>query len=171
MGVAQVVVRPETAEDFEAIRDINVAAFRDHPFSQQTEHLIVEALRDAGALEVSLVAEADGQVVGHVAFSCATVGDASEGWYLLGPIAVLPAVQGRGIGSALVEAGMDELRSRGAAGCALVGDPGFYGRFGFRHYEGTTCDGVPEQYVVCLPFDSNAPTGAIVHHEAFSVTA
>jgi putative acetyltransferase len=165
------VVRPETSRDFAAIREVNVEAFKDHPFSEQTEHLIVEALRAAGALEISLVAEVDGRVVGHVAFSRASVGDASSGWYLLGPIAVLPECQGQGVGRSLIEAGLDGLRARGALGCVLVGDPDFYRHFGFSHCPGITCHGVPDENVLCLPFASEAPSGEIVHHPAFSVTA
>ena len=58
-------VRRETAGDVEGITEVTIAAFRDHPISRQTEHFIVKALRDAGALAVSLVAEIDGRVVGH----------------------------------------------------------------------------------------------------------
>jgi putative acetyltransferase len=133
-----VVIRPETSRDFAAIREVNRAAFLHHPFSAQTEHLIVEALRAAGALEISLVAEIDGEVVGHIAFSHASFGDAPAGWYLLGPVAVLPDYQGRGVGRALIESGLGELRSRGASGCVLVGDPAFYRCFGFGHYPGLT---------------------------------
>jgi len=166
-----IVIRPETPADFAAIREINIAAFLHHPFSQQTEHLIVEALRAAGALEISLVADVDGEVVGHIAFSRASVGEASEGLYLLGPVAVLPERQGRGVGRELIEAGLGELRSRGASGCVLVGDPDFYRRFGFSSYPGLTCHGVPDEYVLFLPLASVAPTGEVVHHPAFSVTA
>lgn len=162
-------IRPERPQDVAAIREVNVAAFLTHPFSIQTEHLIVEALRDAGALEISLVAEADGIVVGHIAFSRATIGETSEGWYLLGPVAVLPEYQRRGIGSALVEAGLAELRARGAAGCALVGDPAFYRRFGFEHHAGVTCRGVPDEYVLVLAFRGDVPSGEVVHHPAFSI--
>jgi hypothetical protein len=79
------IVRPESPRDVDAIRRVNIEAFRDHPFSQQTEHLIVEALRAADALDISLVAELDGSVVGHIAFSQAQIGDEASGWYLLGP--------------------------------------------------------------------------------------
>lgn len=163
------IIRPETPDDFSAIRAINIAAFAEHPYSHQTEHLIVEGLRSAGALEISLVAEKDGVVVGHVAFSKAEVGAADEGWYLLGPIAVAPEHQGRGVGRALVEAGLGELRTRRAKGCCLVGDPAFYGRFGFRQYAGVTCEGVPDEYVLCLVFDGDDPCGTITYHEAFGV--
>lgn len=167
------MIRSEEPRDIGAIREINIAAFRDHPYSQQTEHLIVEALRADGALEISLVAEVDGEVVGHIAFSRATVGEATEGWYLLGPIAVLPGRQRGGIGTQLVDAGLAELRSRGAQGCALVGDPAFYGRFGFRHWGGLTCRGVPDEFVLGLPLRGTAEetTGEVVHHPAFAVTA
>jgi len=143
-------IRTESPADYEPIRHVNVEAFSDHPYSRQTEHLIVETLREDDALEISLVAEVDGQVVGHIAFSAAHMGDTEEGWFLLGPIGVLPAFQGAGIGSALVEAGLEELRSRGAEGCVLVGDPAFYQRFGFTHPEGVTCEGVPDENVLCL---------------------
>ena len=117
-----VVIRSEAPQDIDAIREITIAAFRDHAYSHQTEHLIVGALRADGALAISLVAVRDGHPVGHVAFSEAVVGDSERGWFLLGPVAVLPTLQGRGIGSALVFAGLDELRVRGASGCVLVGD-------------------------------------------------
>jgi putative acetyltransferase len=165
------IVRRETPDDLAAIREINVAAFRDHPFSRQTEHLIVEALRDAGALELSLVAEMEGSVVGHIAFSSARIGDASSGWFLLGPVAVDPRCQRSGVGRALIEAGLEELRSRGAGGVVLVGDPAFYERFGFRSVPGVTCAGVPDENVLCLPLRDAVPAGEVWHHPAFSVEA
>ena|GEM_PF-3179722 len=79
-GSRLVIIRLETPRDVDSIRDITIAAFKDHPFSRQTEHLIVDALREAGALQVSLVAETGGDVVGHIAFSPAVVGDALTGW-------------------------------------------------------------------------------------------
>jgi putative acetyltransferase len=161
------IVRSETDRDVGGIRDVNIAAFLGHPFSHQTEHLIVEELRAAGALEVSLVAESEGEVVGHIAFSAAVIGGASTGWFLLGPVAVRPDHQGEGIGRALVEAGLDELRSRGAAGCVLVGDPAFYGRFGFTQCPEVTWPGVPEDNVLCLLMSGEIPAGDVVHHPAF----
>lgn len=166
-------IRHETPADHEAIRRINVEAFRNHPVSRQTEHLIVEGLRRAGALEISLVAELEGAVVGHIAFSLATVGGRDLGWRLLGPLAVLPELQRRGIGSALVRAGLGELRRLGAAGCALVGDPAYYARLDFRQCRGLSWPGVPEQYVLCLPLAAEGPggepEGALGCHPAFHV--
>ena len=162
------IIRSEAPRDLDAVRAVNIAAFAHHPFSRQTEHLIVQALRAADALEVSLVAEVDGEVVGHIAFSAATIGDTSSGWFLLGPVAVLPDHQGNGIGRALVETGLDALRGRGACGCVLVGDPAFYCRFGFRQEPGIAWEGVPEENVLCLSMSGDAPVGAVSCHPAFS---
>ena len=162
------IIRSETPRDLDAIRDVNIVAFEHHPFSHQTEHLIVDALRAADALELSLVAEVEGAVVGHIAFSAACIGSTSSGWFLLGPVAVLPDHQGSGIGRALVEAGLDALRSGGARGCTLVGDPAFYCRFGFRQYRGVSCEGVPDENVLCLSFCGDVPVGAVSYHSAFS---
>jgi putative acetyltransferase len=163
----RVIVRPETDRDVGGIREVNIVAFKGQPYSQQTEHLIVEALRAAGALEVSLVADSDGTVVGHIAFSAASIGGSSAGWFLLGPVAVQPARQGEGIGRALVEAGLDALRSREARGCVLVGDPAFYGRFGFGQHPGVVWHGVPDENVLCLLMAGEMPTGEVVCHPAF----
>jgi putative acetyltransferase len=167
--VSSLEIRSETARDVDGIRQVNTEAFRDHPISRQTEHLIVEALRDAGALEVSLVALNEDRVVGHIALSTACVGDSESGWYLLGPLAVLPDLQRRGIGSALVESALAELRSAGADGCVLVGDPGYYGRFGFTTFPWLTHEGVPDEYVLAIPFTEAAPQGQIRAHKAFEV--
>lgn len=163
------IVRPETDRDLDGIREVNIVAFQDHPYSQQTEHLIVEALRAADALEVSLVAESDGEVVGHIAFSAADIGGSSTGWFLLGPVAVRPARQGEGIGRALVDAGVDALRARGAGGCVLVGDLAFYDRFGFRQCPGVAWHGVPDENVLCLLLSGEMTTGEVAHHPAFLV--
>jgi len=165
----QIKIRPETASDIDDIRDINVAAFRDHPISRQTEHLIVEALRDTGELEVSLVALSEGRAVGPIAFSKASVGDSESGWFLLGPVAVLPGLQGQRIGSALVESGLAELRSRHASGCVLVGDPAYYARFGFVAFPDLGYEGVPHEYVLALPFAEATPCGRIVANAAFEI--
>jgi putative acetyltransferase len=107
------------------------------------------------------------EVVGHIAFSAASIGTAPSGWRLLGPVAVLPEHQRRGIGGALIEAGLELLRARGARGCALVGDPAYYHRFEFRQIPGVTVEGVPDEVVLCLPLLDPAPSGEIVHHPAF----
>lgn len=165
------IIRPERETDIPAIDRINIKAFRDHPYSHQTEHLIVRALRAAGALTWSLVAEVDGEVVGHIAFSPALIDGRNLGWYTLGPVAVLPAHQGHGLGAALVRAGLEGLRALGARGSVLVGDPGYYTRFGFRHEPSLQVDDVPPEYFLCLPLGAEIPSGLVTHHPAFFVTA
>jgi putative acetyltransferase len=164
-------IRPETATDLEAIRRVNLEAFAQHPLSQQTEHLIVDALRAADALALSLVAEVDGEVVGHIAFSPAPIGEAVSGWLLVGPVAVLLRYQGQGIGSALVSGGLAVTRSAGALGCVLVGEPAFYGRFGFVACRSAVYEGVPGEFLLRMSFSGSEPTGAVVAHAAFSIQA
>jgi putative acetyltransferase len=164
-------IRPETSHDFAAIENIHIAAFANHPYSQQTEHLIVDALRADHALTVSLVAELDGKVVGHIAFSPIQIDGHDCPWFILGPIGVLPEHQRRGIGKELVREGLKAIRSLGAEGCVLVGDPAYYSRFGFTSNSTLTLEGVPAENFVCLPFTDPIPNGRVTYHAAFSVTA
>ncbi|MCH4564585.1 N-acetyltransferase [Halomonas sp. EGI 63088] len=165
------VIRLETPHDAETIEAVTVAAFREAPHSSHTEQHIVRALREAGALSVSLVAECDGEVVGHVAASPVTLSDGSPGWFGLGPVSVLPAWQGRGIGSALVAACLARLRERGARGCVLLGDPGYYQRFGFRSLPGLILPGVPPEYFMALCWTDERPQARVAFHPAFAATA
>lgn len=165
------LIRLETETDIPAIDRINRVAFLGHPHSHQTESLIVRALRGAGALTLSLVAEVEGGAVGHIAFSPALIEGQDLGWYTLGPVAVLPSWQKQGAGSALIRDGLDRLRALGAQGCLLVGEPGYYLRFGFRHLPSLHVEGVPPEYFLALPFSEVLPAGRVTHHPAFSVTA
>ncbi len=165
-----VMIRDETAADGRAIFEVTRAAFENHPISRQTEPYIVEALRAAGALAVSLVAEADGRVVGHVAFSPVTLSDGSQGWYGVGPISVLPECQRRGIGTALMREGLSRLRALGAEGCILVGDPAYYERFGFQSLPDLTHEGVPRENVLTLPLGRTRARGVVTFHPAFMAT-
>ncbi len=165
------IIRAETPADIAAVADVTVAAFRNQPFSHQTEQFIVNALRAANALTISLVAEVDGRVVGHIAFSPVAVSDGTRGWYGLGPVSVLPEQQRQGIGSALINEGLSSLRRLGAGGCALVGDPGYYARFGFRNSPRLVYEGIPQEYFQVLPFAGEFPQGVVVFHEGFQATA
>lgn len=165
-------IRHEIPSDRDLISAIHYAAFKDHsqhqPGAKPTEHLIVERLRDSRGLALSLVAESSGILVGHIALSPAVVGDDREGWFLLGPVGVMPPCQGEGIGSALVEVALAEMKGRGAAGVVLVGAPEYYGRFGFKSREVLTYPGVPPQYVLALSFALEVPRGKIKAHKAFA---
>jgi putative acetyltransferase len=165
------VIRAERMEDYAGIREVNVAAFANHPFSKQTEHLIVEALRVAGALSVSLVAELEGRVVGHTAFSKAKIDGKECGWFMLGPVAVLPDFQRHGIGVALVKEGLAAIQKLGATGCVLVGDPKYYCRCGFVQNPALTMKGVPAEVILSLPITDKKARGEVTHHPAFWVTA
>lgn len=151
----------------DAISRVTEAAFRGHPYSRGTEPFIITGLRRDGALSVSLVAERDGEVVGHIAFSPVEISDGAQNWQALGPVSVKPELQGRGIGSALVRAGLEEILKRGAAGCVLVGEPAFYRRFGFRSVDALTMEGIPQEFVLALPLSERGAAGTIIHHPAF----
>ncbi|MCF3638646.1 N-acetyltransferase [Rhizobium sp. TRM95111] len=161
------ILRDEGAGDVDAIRALTARAFAGMPYSDGSEPAIVDRLRAAGALTLSLVAEEAGLVVGHVAFSPVTVTDGSTGWYGLGPISVAPERQGQGIGSALVREGFARLKALGAAGCVLVGDPGYYGRFGLSTGPALTYDGAPPEYFMHVAFSQVYATGGVSYHPAF----
>jgi putative acetyltransferase len=166
----QITIRREQAADIQAIEDVTVAAFRTLAVSNHTEQFIIAALRAAKALTVSLVAEYEGQVVGHIAFSPVTISDGSKDWYGLGPISVLPALQRQGIGKALVQEGLSLLKRLGAQGCCLVGDPNYYRRFGFRNIPDLVYEGVPQEFFLALPLGSFVPQGVVSFHEGFKAT-
>ncbi len=163
-----IIIRKEVQSDTQVISDVTRAAFETLAISNHTEQFIIEALREANALVLSLVAEVDGRVVGHIAFSPVTISDGSPDWFGLGPLSVLPELQRQGIGEALVFAGLSALRALGAKGCVLVGDPGYYQRFGFRSISYLAVNGVPPQYVLALPFDASNSSGTVLFHEGFN---
>ncbi|ODP35615.1 GNAT family N-acetyltransferase [Pandoraea sp. ISTKB] len=165
------IIRNETPADIDAIHALTIAAFRDAPHTAHTEQFIVAALRRAGQLTVSLVALDHDTVIGHVAVSPVTISDGSARWYGLGPIAVAPDRQGGGVGSRLMHEALDALRRLGASGCVVLGDPAYYGRFGFRTEPRVTLPGVPAEYFQIVAFDDKVPSGTVRYHDAFDATA
>jgi putative acetyltransferase len=159
-------IRPETPADEDSIEQVTRRAFLSHPYSHQTEQFIIRSLRKAHELTVSLVAEDASRIVGHIALSPVTVGDA-VGWYGLGPISVEPEYQRRGIGRALMESGLAELRRIGANGCVLVGDPAFYTRFGFESNPDLTVNGIPQEFCLSLAIGTSSARGNVQFHPAF----
>ena len=164
------IIRNEIKEDIEAISEVTIAAFQNLQISNKTEQFIIHALRKAGVLSISLVAEIEKQVVGHIAFSPVTISDGSKNWYGLGPISVMPEYQKQGIGKTLVNEGLSLLKAQGGKGCALVGDPGYYKRFGFRNIPSLIHEGVPQEVFLVLPFDKTIPKGTVLFHEGFLAT-
>jgi putative acetyltransferase len=127
--INELLIRPEGPGDHAAVRRVNELAF-----SGPDEASLVDALRAAGAVTLSLVAETEGDIVGHILFSPVTI-DTSAGTSAavgLAPMAVLPERQGMGIGSRLVREGLAELGRRGHAAVIVLGHPAYYPRFGFE---------------------------------------
>ena len=167
MTTQKILIRDEARHDAEVIAEVTVAAFDSLEISNHTEQFIVEALRSAGALAVSLVAEVDGRVVGHIAFSPVVISDGANNWYGLGPVSVLPLYQRMGIGKALIREGLSRLKKLGAKGCCLVGHPQYYRKFGFENVTGLVVEGVPEEVFFALSFDGRFPQGNVTFHEGF----
>ena len=123
-----VIVRQETHQDREAIRKVNRSAF-----GGDDEANLVDALREGDFVAMSLVAELDGTIVGHILFSRVEIrtSDGTVKALSLAPMAVLPGHQRQGIGCALVKAGLDSCRDFGQKIVVVLGHPGFYPKFGF----------------------------------------
>ena len=163
----KILIRSETSDDISTIAEVTVAAFKTLEISNHTEQFIIEALRAAKALTVSLVAESDGRVIGHIAFSPVTISDGTPNWFGLGPVSVLPAYQRQGIGKALIRDGLSRLKDMNAQGCCLVGHPQYYRKFGFENVAGLVHEGVPQEVFFALSFDGHTPQGAVSFHEGF----
>ncbi len=134
--MATVLVRDETAADEAAVRSVVTRAF-----GRADEARLVDALRAAGKATIALVAEREERIVGHVLFSSVVLAGAPAG-VGLAPLAVAPDAQRRGVGGALVSAGLARCRAAGCGFVAVLGDPAYYGRFGFVAADryGVTCE-------------------------------
>ena len=163
-----VKIRTETAEDIPAIEAVTACAFMHAAHTSHTEQFIVRALRKAGCLAISLVADAQGTVIGHVAVSPVSLSDGASGWFGLGPISVAPEHQRRGVGSRLMREALSILRGQGAAGCVVLGEPGYYRRFGFQADQNLVLPGVPPEYFQAISLNSSRPHGTVSYHEAFN---
>jgi putative acetyltransferase len=166
--IMQMSIRHEASSDVAAIEKLTAEAFLGAHHTSHTEQFIVNALREAGKLSISLVAESEGDMVGHVAVSPVSISDGSDGWYGLGPIAVAPQCQAQGVGSKLMRQALVELRGSGAAGCVVLGDPGFYRRFGFKAEPALVLPEVPPEYFQAILFRDVMPAGIVSYHEAFN---
>lgn len=165
----KVIIREEQKNDYEAISQVTALAFADMKYSNQTEPAIINALRDNGALALSLVAVDKNEIVGHIAFSSVKIDGKDHGWFGLGPVAVHPEWQGKNIGSKLIRQGLDIIKSRGVAGCVLVGEPDYYRRFGFENDSALFYEGPPAEYFMRLAFGSVIPAGRVEYDRSFNV--
>lgn len=162
-------IRSETVADEQAIREVTRRAFFGRHYSAGNEQDIVDALRVQCALTVSLVADNGTGVVGHVAFSPARAENGEVGWYTLGPVSVTPECQRRGIGQALVNAGIQQLRERGASGCIVLGSTAYYSRFGFTKAPRLAPPGAPAEHFMVLSLGASMPSAPVHFHAAFGV--
>ncbi|MFW2147258.1 GNAT family N-acetyltransferase [Acinetobacter sp. TY1] len=164
-------IRPEQDQDIHDITQVTELAFADAPHSSHTEHFIVNALREQQQLTISLVALLDGKIIGHIAISPVNISSGEKNWYGLGPISVLPKYQGQGVGSALIQQALQQLKNLGAEGCVLLGEPEYYTRFGFQVVSGLTLADVPAEYFQALSFNGNFAQGDVTYSSAFEATA
>lgn len=160
-------IRSEQPGDYQAIFQLTTDAFASMSFSDGTEPAIIDDLRAAGDLTLSLVAVKDGILVGHIAFSPVSIGNFKNGWYGLGPVSVQPELQRTGIGSALINEGLCILREMGAEGCALTGNPDYYHRFGFISDGCVQYEGLESRYVQWISFGDQRPNRQLVFSPAF----
>lgn len=160
-------IRKELPADFAAIHQLTAEAFKDMPYAGGDEQDVIVRLRTVGALSLSLVASLGGELVGHIAFSPVQLAGNASAWFALGPVSVLPDFQRQGIGSALINAGLSELRERHALGCILTGNPQYYQRFGFALAPANVPKNEPEDYFMLLNFTNAEPDGQFAFHHAF----
>ena len=163
-------LRNEQADDIENIFNLTQLAFLNAAHTDHTEHLIVNALREANQLTISVVAELDQQIIGHVAISPVEISSGAQHWYGLGPISVAPEYQHQGVGKALIQQSLQQLKQLGAAGCVVLGDPAYYSKFGFQPHDSLILEGVPAEYFQVLPFYDHTPTGNVTYSDAFNAT-
>ena len=162
-------IRPEHRDDYDAVRAINTAAFES-----DAEARLVDALRSQASPIVSLVAELEGLVVGHILFSPATLaGHPDLSIMGLAPMAVMAEHQRTGIGSALVGAGIEACRALGTAAIIVLGHPKYYPRFEFvpsSKYGVVSEYDVPEDVFMVCALDEHAldgVSGRVSYHSAF----
>ena len=163
-------IRPETEKDKTAIQEINQSAFET--FAEAT---LVDTLREQCHPIISLIAEEDRKVVGHIMFSPVTLSGSSDLKIMgLAPMAVLPKYQQKSIGSALVQAGLDECKKLGFGAVVVLGHTKYYPKFGFTPAArfGINCEyDVPEEAFMALELEPtylSRAKGKIKYHSAFS---
>ncbi len=160
-------IRAEQSGDEAAIHAITETAFAPMPFSNGAEASIIRQLREDRDLALSLVAVDAGDIIGHVAFSPVTIDDRHDGWFGLGPVSVRPDRQKEGVGARLIHTGLATIKARGAAGCALIGNPLYYSRFGFVSDGALAYGGAPPEVVQQLPFGVTKARGVLQFAPAF----
>lgn len=168
---AGIIIRDQTADDFAAVHELVIAAFKTLPVACGREQFVMDALWTSGAATVALVAEDGGEIVGQAAFSKTIVGGQDVGWHGCGPVSVLPKRHKQGIGSALMRVGLERLRALGSKGCVVVGYPNYYPRFGFANTDAMFEPGVPPEVFMAICFAGAMPKGVVAFDPAFEAKA
>lgn len=167
------IIREENTQDIKNIEELTLLAFTGHPHhkpgASPNEHLIINRLRDAGAMTLSLVAEDESGIIGHLAYSSVKIDGITSHWHALAPVSVSPSRQKQGIGSKMIEQSISLLKERNVDGLVVLGDPDYYSRFGFHHNHQFIIDGVPAKYFLAqsLININELPSGGITFHNAF----
>ena len=161
------IIRDECAGDEAEIAAVITAAFASAKHSGGNEAAIVQKLRETRRLAFSYLTCIDDQIVGHLALSRVLISDGSRDWYGLGPVAVLPAFQNRGIGGQMIETAIAALRHIDARGCVVLGNPVFYARFGFQTCKALRLDWYQGDAFTVLGFDGREPYGFVAYDPAF----
>ena len=164
-------IRPEKNGDRNKTREINVAAFET-----DAEAKLVDALRERCTSYISLVAEVAGELVGHILFTPVELVDDSSSFKLmgLGPMAVMPKYQNKGIGSQLVKEGLEHCLRQGYDAVVVLGHPAYYPRFGFVpsvEYGITSEYDVPDEVFMVRELKTNVlkgRSGVVKYHPAFN---
>lgn len=164
------IIRPERPTDTPEIRALITAAFKSASYGDGVEADIVDILGEKGQIALSLIAEIDGEIVGYIVFSPVTINGENCAWLGIGPLAVLPSAQNKGIGSALILAGLEQTKQLGSKGCVMVGSHDFYGRFGFQPLAGLHLVGAAAKTFLGISYDTVIPNGEVLFHDAFYST-
>ena len=162
-------IRPATPRDRDAIRLVEQNAF-----GQQAEAGLVDALIAADDAIVELVAEEDGQIIGHVLFSRLFVQEGGREFpaVALAPLAVDPSFHGTGIGGALIREGHIRLKAAGETLSIVLGDPAYYGRFGYAHARAAGFESVWQgDALQALAWGEAPKTGRLAYATAFDALA
>ncbi|WP_373976571.1 N-acetyltransferase [Chitinibacter sp. SCUT-21] len=171
MELEFVAESPTDAAQHRAVTELLQQAFANHPYSNNSEHQLVTALRQQQALTIALLGVHQGHVVACVYASAVNLHQAEgikRGWHCIAPVAVLPEFQKQGLGSQLMNRALVDLQSMGAKGCVLVGEAEYYQRFGFERVHGLTSAGIPDQFVLAKSFAAEKAQGQIQYHPAFA---
>ncbi|MFQ1046756.1 GNAT family N-acetyltransferase [Avibacterium paragallinarum] len=170
MTQSHFILRQSRIEDNQEIENVIQEAFANMPFSDGKEALLVRRLYENNEVVLSLVAENEGKIIGHILFSPATIGQQPA--LALAPLSVLPQWQKQGVGKALILAAHQQLKNKEYAAIVVLGHPEYYSRFGYQtasHYGITAPFPLPEGVLRVLPFTEPPPQGEIIYAKAFNL--